>query len=374
MAADASRRRRETLAENSTAAAGGFSARARRAVERGADLVWLMDDDGLPEPDCLTLLLEREDLDFWGPAVLAAQDPDRLCFPIRLPGRHHGRARDGRGRAGRADGLINGVRDPVQRRPGHPRAGRADRPARAPSSSSGATTWSTSGAPRRPVPGSPRSWTAHVLHPATDDLGTPMMFGRTTYNHSPSDLKHYCMARNNTRQPARLPRLAARADVLGQDRLVLPVHQARPGRLATERAGGVRRAARRLHRPPEVPRRREHETVAVVVVTYNRASLLTRMLVGLAALDHAPGRGDRGRQRQHRPHRDVLDTAGDRTECAELQVIRPEENLGGAGGFHLGVQAAYEQGYDRIWLLDDDVVPAPDCLSVLLGRQTRPTA
>ena len=39
---------------------------------------------------------------------------------------------------------------------------------------------------------------AQVLHPATDDLGTPMMFGRTTYNHSPSDLKHYCMARNNT--------------------------------------------------------------------------------------------------------------------------------------------------------------------------------
>src|SRR5207342_2697927 len=38
---------------------------------------------------------------------------------------------------------------------------------------------------------------SHFLHPATDDLGTPMMFGHTTYNHSPSDLKHYCMARNN---------------------------------------------------------------------------------------------------------------------------------------------------------------------------------
>ena len=25
-----------------------------------------------------------------------------------------------------------------------------------------------------------------------------MMFGRTTYNHSPSELKAYCMARNNT--------------------------------------------------------------------------------------------------------------------------------------------------------------------------------
>jgi rhamnopyranosyl-N-acetylglucosaminyl-diphospho-decaprenol beta-1,3/1,4-galactofuranosyltransferase len=39
---------------------------------------------------------------------------------------------------------------------------------------------------------------AKVEHPSIGDLGTPMMFGRTTYNHSPSDLKHYCMARNNT--------------------------------------------------------------------------------------------------------------------------------------------------------------------------------
>ena len=38
---------------------------------------------------------------------------------------------------------------------------------------------------------------ATVHHPSVGDLGTPMMFGRTTYNHSPSDLKHYCMARNN---------------------------------------------------------------------------------------------------------------------------------------------------------------------------------
>ena len=67
---------------------------------------------------------------------------------------------------------------------------------------------------------------AHVLHPATDDLGTPMMFGRTTYNHSPSDLKHYCMARNNTVNLRRYRRLAARADVLGQDGVVLPAHQA----------------------------------------------------------------------------------------------------------------------------------------------------
>ena len=39
---------------------------------------------------------------------------------------------------------------------------------------------------------------ARVRHPSVGELGTSMMFGRTTYNHSPSDLKHYCMARNNT--------------------------------------------------------------------------------------------------------------------------------------------------------------------------------
>ena len=44
------------------------------------------------------------------------------------------------------------------------------------------------------------------------------------------------------------------------------------------------------------------------------------------------------------------------------------ENLGGAGGFHHGVRAAHEQGFDRIWLMDDDVVPAPDCLGVLMAH------
>ncbi len=106
------------------------------------------------------------------------------------------------------------------------------------------------------------------------------------------------------------------------------------------------------------------ETVAVVVVTYNRADLLERMLAGLAALDRLPEAVI------------VLDNASsDRTQEVlaaatnpGLHVIRSEENLGGAGGFHRGVQEAYERGFDRIWLMDDDVVPAPDCLSVLLAQ------
>jgi GT2 family glycosyltransferase len=105
------------------------------------------------------------------------------------------------------------------------------------------------------------------------------------------------------------------------------------------------------------------ETVAVVVVTYNRAALLTRMLAGLAALDRQPDAVIVVDNASTDHTATVLDGVTD----LPLQVIRPEENLGGAGGFNLGVQAAYDQGFDRIWLMDDDVVPAPDCLDVLLA-------
>jgi rhamnopyranosyl-N-acetylglucosaminyl-diphospho-decaprenol beta-1,3/1,4-galactofuranosyltransferase len=72
---------------DNTGGAGGFHDGLAWAVERGADLVWLMDDDGLPDPDCLERLLERDGtLDFWGPVVVDEDDESRLVFPIRLPG------------------------------------------------------------------------------------------------------------------------------------------------------------------------------------------------------------------------------------------------------------------------------------------------
>jgi rhamnopyranosyl-N-acetylglucosaminyl-diphospho-decaprenol beta-1,3/1,4-galactofuranosyltransferase len=184
------------LTEN-TGGAGGFHDGLALAVERGADLVWLMDDDGVPDPDCLERLLEHEgSLDFWGPVVLDEADATRLVFPIRLPGGarvvHALADAEAAARSGLiADVVIpfNGVlvtRDLVERI-GLPRAEffiwgddveylwRARR--------AGARTGTVVG--------------ARVRHPAVGALGTPMAFGRTTYNDTPSDLKHYCMARNN---------------------------------------------------------------------------------------------------------------------------------------------------------------------------------
>lgn len=109
-----------------------------------------------------------------------------------------------------------------------------------------------------------------------------------------------------------------------------------------------------------------HETVAVVVVTYDRADLLAGMLDGLAALDRAPDAVVvvDNHSTDHTP--DVLAAELARGRLP-LQVVRTEENLGGAGGFHLGLRTAHAQGWDRFWLMDDDVVPAPDCLSVLMA-------
>ncbi|MBB6628989.1 glycosyltransferase family 2 protein [Nocardioides sp. KIGAM211] len=195
-AADGPHLRVRTLADN-RGGAGGFHDGLAWALERDADLVWLMDDDGLPDPDCLaTLLARRDDLDFWGPVVVDQADHDRLVFPIRLPGgtRSVHRMRDVEAAA--PDGVIrdvvipfNGVlvtRELVERI-GLPREE--------------FFIWGddveylwrarAAGARVATVVG------ARVLHPSVGELGTPMMLGRTTYNHSPSDLKHYCMARNN---------------------------------------------------------------------------------------------------------------------------------------------------------------------------------
>jgi len=106
------------------------------------------------------------------------------------------------------------------------------------------------------------------------------------------------------------------------------------------------------------------ETVAVVVVTYNRADLLARMLAGLAALDRLPEAVIVVDNASTDHTADVLAAAAN----PGLSVVRSDDNLGGAGGFHLGVRAAYAGGFDRIWLMDDDVVPAPDCLDVLLAQ------
>ncbi len=187
--------------DSNTGGAGGFHAGLEEFLVGGHELVWLMDDDGVPDPDCLELLLphvqgQGGEHDFVGPAVVAEHDPGRLSFPIRLPGRsrvvHDLVDVERAARDGMIEDVVipfNGVlltRDLV-RRIGTVREeffiwG-----------DDVEYLWRARAAGARIA----TVVAARFRHPATDDLGTPEMFGRTTYNHSPSELKHYCMCRNN---------------------------------------------------------------------------------------------------------------------------------------------------------------------------------
>ena len=104
------------------------------------------------------------------------------------------------------------------------------------------------------------------------------------------------------------------------------------------------------------------ETVAIVVVTFNRADLLAQMLAGLARLERRPDAVIVVDNASTDHTREVLESA----TGLELQAVHLDENTGGAGGFHLGTRMAWERGFDRVWLMDDDVVPAPGCLTVLM--------
>lgn len=106
------------------------------------------------------------------------------------------------------------------------------------------------------------------------------------------------------------------------------------------------------------------ERIAVVVVTYNRADLLGRMLDGLAAQTRRPDLVLVVDNASTDHTREVLAAHGD----LPLETMHLAENTGGAGGFHRGLEQAHARGFDRIWLMDDDVVPVANCLAVMLAE------
>lgn len=103
------------------------------------------------------------------------------------------------------------------------------------------------------------------------------------------------------------------------------------------------------------------KNITAVVVTYNRKKLLIRCIEHL-------------RQQTIELNSIIVVNNGstDGTEQwldeqKDLDVIH-QENVGGSGGFYRGIQQAYDDGYDWIWCMDDDVYPEPDCLENLLKQ------
>jgi rhamnopyranosyl-N-acetylglucosaminyl-diphospho-decaprenol beta-1,3/1,4-galactofuranosyltransferase len=102
--------------------------------------------------------------------------------------------------------------------------------------------------------------------------------------------------------------------------------------------------------------------ITVVLVTHNRPQLLSR---ALSALEH---------QTRKPTQVVVVDNAsGPQTQAVleaatlAMHVVRSESNLGGAGGFALGMQRAMELGSEWIWLMDDDAIAEPTALEKLVA-------
>jgi rhamnopyranosyl-N-acetylglucosaminyl-diphospho-decaprenol beta-1,3/1,4-galactofuranosyltransferase len=103
-------------------------------------------------------------------------------------------------------------------------------------------------------------------------------------------------------------------------------------------------------------------TASIVIVTYNRAALLTRLLESIARMRPAPGRVVIIDNASSDDTTAVVDGFRDRIP-AEIVYRRLEENTGGSGGFSEGMRVAYELGSEWMWLMDDDVEVIPDGLA-----------
>ncbi len=110
--------------------------------------------------------------------------------------------------------------------------------------------------------------------------------------------------------------------------------------------------------------------VCAVVVTYNRLELLkaalaalraqTRSLAAVVVVDNGCT-DDTGRWLAAEVRQD---------STGVLQVIT-QANLGNSGGVFTGMKTAFADGHDWFWVLDDDTVPSPSALEMLLAGAER---
>ena len=110
--------------------------------------------------------------------------------------------------------------------------------------------------------------------------------------------------------------------------------------------------------------------VCAIVVTYNRLELLkaalaalrsqTRSLDAILVIDNGCTDGT------------GLWLAGEAKQdpTGVLQIVT-QENLGSAGGVFTGLKAGFSAGYDWFWVLDDDTIPSPSALQMLLTGADR---
>lgn len=104
--------------------------------------------------------------------------------------------------------------------------------------------------------------------------------------------------------------------------------------------------------------------IAAVIVTFNRSAKLMKVLDALQRQTLAP---EIILVVDNASTDDTMALVEARAkEMPSIRYLRLPKNIGGAGGFHEGIKAAYEQGANYFWISDDDAYPEPDAIRKLL--------
>ena len=106
---------------------------------------------------------------------------------------------------------------------------------------------------------------------------------------------------------------------------------------------------------------RANEHIVAMVLSHNAPQSLNRCLAAIGAQKSLPAEVV------------VIDSASDPPVDVDtlpptgtpIRVIRSDTNVGPAGGWALGLRDFQEHAYTHAWLMDDDIVPEPDCLHTL---------
>lgn len=105
------------------------------------------------------------------------------------------------------------------------------------------------------------------------------------------------------------------------------------------------------------------QRVCVMIATYNRRDLLRECLRSL--------------QNQTRPPDEIflIDNASSdgtsamlESEFSQFPVLHSPSNQGASFGYHEGIKYAFDNGFDWVWVVDDEGRAEPDCLEKLLAH------
>ena len=103
-------------------------------------------------------------------------------------------------------------------------------------------------------------------------------------------------------------------------------------------------------------------TVSAVVVTYNRLDMLKEVIEALKSGTLVPDHIIVVDNNSRQDTVDYLTGLGN-----QIEYLRLQENLGGAGGFNKGVRYFMENTKDDyVWLMDDDTIPHDNTLQELV--------